>query len=722
MEANFSFFFGMAVQAYESLTISDDTPFDRFMDVNPFAGHAIGEPGDQAVLFPTLIPDLMADGLLAGAPGDTGVPGFLTLIPDDPATPEFDGFGPDEVFGFDIFAGGNLTAALAPGQSVDPISGRDRNPVHTITRADLTTVDIQVGSNPFTRSAKCMLCHLGPEQTDASINIAHGLLKNDRESEYPVPPRVTDPLNIFGDGLLPAPEPSGSSKAVGGLILQEEIIEGPPQDAVEVEPRNFAVLDAPATPWDDRIISQPGNFAFGDQGIYNVGVRPIPEDVGRGGDDPFGWPLSLSALTLKNIGGVTFEPFDNPTDLDASPTMANFDPANIEGVDGAGLPIPGQQGFEETGGGATFPGAPGYTLQSINPGFERGPRDPQLPPYLAPWVNDLPAGELHPQIDEMAGMVPNTLTPPNGGPGIEFPEIMFGADLHCGSYNPAIFGSGPPSFGWGPPSLLPSVDPLVSPCPQNQSGVAGNFEFPSQGTWPVPNRVLRDGAFKAPGLRNVELTGPYFHTGSFLTLRQVVDFYFRGGDFPVSNAESRDPHMIDVNMSAFALGRTSGDDLRQPLNFPAGNVTSPTTPYLVSNIGFGDGLPDTVNIYDEYPDSDHPVTPEPTFPGATPADQRAAAIEDAKVCLVKFLLALTDQRVRYERAPFDRPELFVPIDGTAPENTGGRAALVADAASATPLFRHLNALGAAGRLDGLPSFLNISRTPVPGPNNDHFDP
>ena len=86
----------------------------------------------------------------------------------------------------------------------------------------------------------------------------------------------------------------------------------------------------------------------------------------------------------------------------------------------------------------------------------------------------------------------------------------------------------------------------------------GNFAFPAQGTWPVPNRVMRDGAFKAPPLRNVELTGPYFHTGSYLTLRQVVDFYVRGGDFPVTNEESRDPHVVDLDMQAFAFGPTQG--------------------------------------------------------------------------------------------------------------------------------------------------------------------
>lgn len=53
---------------------------------------------------------------------------------------------------------------------------------------------------------------------------------------------------------------------------------------------------------------------------------------------------------------------------------------------------------------------------------------------------------------------------------------------------------------------------------------------------PVPEiqegeRTAVMGAFKMPSLRNVELTAPYFHTGGYLTLRQVVEFYNRGGDF-----------------------------------------------------------------------------------------------------------------------------------------------------------------------------------------------
>ena len=38
------------------------------------------------------------------------------------------------------------------------------------------------------------------------------------------------------------------------------------------------------------------------------------------------------------------------------------------------------------------------------------------------------------------------------------------------------------------------------------------------------------GAFKISSLRNVELTGPYFHNGSVKNLSEVIDFYGRGGN------------------------------------------------------------------------------------------------------------------------------------------------------------------------------------------------
>ena len=91
-----------------------------------------------------------------------------------------------------------------------------------------------------------------------------------------------------------------------------------------------------------------------------------------------------------------------------------------------------------------------------------------------------------------------------------------------------------------------------------------------------------NGAFKSPGLRNVELTGPYFHDGGQATLEQVVDFYARNGDFPQGG-----------------------------------------------NLGPGIG--------------------------------RIRLSAQDKSALVAFLKSLTDDRVKYERAPFDHPSLCVPV-------------------------------------------------------------
>jgi len=48
--------------------------------------------------------------------------------------------------------------------------------------------------------------------------------------------------------------------------------------------------------------------------------------------------------------------------------------------------------------------------------------------------------------------------------------------------------------------------------------------------------VTNQGSFKVPGMRNIELTAPYFHNGDSLTLEQMVDFYTRGGNFPTATS------------------------------------------------------------------------------------------------------------------------------------------------------------------------------------------
>jgi cytochrome c peroxidase len=60
------------------------------------------------------------------------------------------------------------------------------------------------------------------------------------------------------------------------------------------------------------------------------------------------------------------------------------------------------------------------------------------------------------------------------------------------------------------------------------------------GRFAVTNNAGNLGEFRTPSLRNVGLRAPYFHTGQFSTLEQVVDFYNRGGgDFPAPNLAIR---------------------------------------------------------------------------------------------------------------------------------------------------------------------------------------
>jgi cytochrome c peroxidase len=305
MQANFSLFFGLAVQLYESTLISDDTPFDRFQSGDSTAMSASAQEG-MNIFF---------------TPADQG------------------------------FAGGS-----------------------------------------------CFNCHAGSEFTKATVS------------------------NV---GAIPFPGD-----------LPERIVE--------------------------RMAMADGNGAFYDSGFYNIGVRPTAEDIGRGGNDPFGYPLSFTARALL---------IDN----------------------GKILPFP----------------------------------------------------------------------------------------------NPALFcGEGQPR-----------------PCPLRRMAV--------------------DGTFKTPGLRNVELTGPYFHNGGQSTLMQTIDFYTRGGDFHERNFNN-----LDADMEVI------------------------------------DGMN-----------------------------------EAAKNHLVNFLLALTDERVRWEQAPFDHPELVVPNG-----SPGDSSAVQCGTASTCDELIRIPAIGATGRAaEGLPA-------------------
>jgi cytochrome c peroxidase len=180
---------------------------------------------------------------------------------------------------------------------------------------------------------------------------------------------------------------------------------------------------------------------------------------------------------------------------------------------------------------------------------------------------------------------------------------------------------------------------LIAPrTPQSTAPFGLNVTADSQVTGPALGGTSNcegnnvSGAAKVPGLRNVELTGPFFHNGGAATLMQVVDFYNRGGDF--------DNAGIDDNIHSLGLG------------------------------------------------------------------------EQDKRDVVNFLLALTDDRVAFERAPFDHPGICVPngeqgdahhVTTAPPLPGGGPTAIAVDDVTC------VTAVGAGGRSTRLQPFLGLNQ-------------
>lgn len=84
----------------------------------------------------------------------------------------------------------------------------------------------------------------------------------------------------------------------------------------------------------------------------------------------------------------------------------------------------------------------------------------------------------------------------------------------------------------------------------------------------VPVKSMK-GAFKTPGLRDVALTGPYMHDGSYTTLEEVIEHYDRGGD---------EKNNLDPNMLALKLTDQEKTDLVEFMKSLSGKRVSITIP------------------------------------------------------------------------------------------------------------------------------------------------
>jgi cytochrome c peroxidase len=90
------------------------------------------------------------------------------------------------------------------------------------------------------------------------------------------------------------------------------------------------------------------------------------------------------------------------------------------------------------------------------------------------------------------------------------------------------------------------LDPFGLPLSNTGLAQLGRFARDNVGAQP-DERIAVSGSFKAPSLRNVALTAPYFHNGGQQSLRQVLEFYRRGGDF--ANRADKDPDVIPLVLS-----------------------------------------------------------------------------------------------------------------------------------------------------------------------------
>ena len=105
---------------------------------------------------------------------------------------------------------------------------------------------------------------------------------------------AADPLNPGGSCIFCHGEPvftNASVSHIGSTFFGTEVL---PEALIE------------------RMFAADGNGAFYDTGYYDIGVRPIDDDIARGGSDPFGYPLSFTERALLMDNGVAL-PFANPT-------------------------------------------------------------------------------------------------------------------------------------------------------------------------------------------------------------------------------------------------------------------------------------------------------------------------------------------------------------------------------------------------------------------------
>jgi len=92
----------------------------------------------------------------------------------------------------------------------------------------------------------------------------------------------------------------------------------------------------------------------------------------------------------------------------------------------------------------------------------------------------------------------------------------------------------------------------------------GGFPEPNRGVFEITGNPADMGKFRAPTLRNIELTAPYMHDGGISTLNEVLDFYSAGGRLISSGMNAGDGRLSPLKdgfMRGFVLSEQEKSDL-----------------------------------------------------------------------------------------------------------------------------------------------------------------
>jgi cytochrome c peroxidase len=376
--------------------------------------------------------------------------------------------------------------------------------------------------------------------------------------------------------------------------------------------------------WDGRAQNEfNGVNPFGDRdpgarvgqanpsgGIDKVAVRITNASLASQADGPPGNPVEMSAdgRTLSDIGRklLSVRPLAGQRVSSADSLLGSLARSSGRGLEGSYEDMV-KQAFHadwwNSSSGVKAPNGRAYSLMQFNFPLFWGLA---IQAYESTLVSDQSpfdqfmrgdAGALSPDAQAGMGIFQGKGQCATCHAGPLFTTATVAEVNRVGAVSPAGRDTGFANIGVRPVGNDPGqagTDPFGKPL--SISGLTGQ-----------PTGAV-DGSFKIPSLRNVELTAPYFHNGGQLTLRQVVDFYARGGDFP--NGEISPRSLSDADSEA----------------------------------------------------------------------------------LVAFLTSLTDSRVRDQSAPFDHPQLFVPVG----EQTRADGSVLTEDGRAVDCFKEVPATGASG--------------------------